>query len=94
MAFDQTDLPCPLPALNLFFTRNGGPNVRELFEVDESGHAIFSRESSDEASFVLTHTPREVICDPDIKHSGSTGQNVGVVGAHDVRALCISGWRP
>ena len=69
MAFDQTDLPGPLPALDLFFTRNGGPDVRKLFDVDESGDAIFSRESSDEASFVLTHSPREVICDPDIKHS-------------------------
>src|SRR2546430_385429 len=66
--FDQADLPQPFPALDLLLARNGVSDVRKLLEVDEPGDAILAGEPRDEASFVLVHSPRQVIRYPGIEH--------------------------
>src|SRR5436190_1272979 len=60
--------------------RKAGPSLR----------ARAARSAQDDnASFVLVHSPRQVIRHPGIEHPGATGHDVDVVGAHDPTGLSI-----
>ena len=39
-ALDQFDLLSASPFLELFFTRDGGPDVHEVFEIDEAVNGV------------------------------------------------------
>src|SRR5580765_4573538 len=74
--FDQLDLTRSHPSFDLFLAGNGLTDVVELFEVDESSHAISLGETRGQALLVFGHATREVIRHAGIKHARSPRQDV------------------
>ena len=64
---DQVDFPRSVPALELFFARDGGDHVSEHFEMDQPKDGIFGRKPGKCAVPMLPHSAKQVRGDANIK---------------------------
>ena len=67
LAFDQVDLPLPVPVLQLLLPRNGGGHIGEHFEAHEQVDTISVGEAWSLAFAVLPEPCRQIAGDPDVK---------------------------
>ena len=78
--FDQGDLSGAEPALDLFFTGDGGADVAESLHVDEFAGALTGRKARDLMLLVLQDTSLDVVGDTGVEDAGCAGHDVDVVG--------------
>ena len=88
VAFDQIDLPRPMPALELLFAQDGPFHVAELLEADKHVHRIFRGESRERIGAVPPQPRDEVGGYADVERAVRfAGENIdaGVaLGRHGV----------
>jgi hypothetical protein len=77
LAFDQVDLPLPVPALQLLLAQDRAFHVAEKFVADEPMDLVAAGKAFDAAVPVLPEPAEKVAGDPDVKSAvGLTGKNV------------------
>jgi hypothetical protein len=69
VAFDQVDLPRPVPALQLLLAGDRAVHVAEPFEVDEAEYLVAGGEAFDDAAPVLVQAGEKVGGDADVQRT-------------------------
>ena len=64
---DQVDLPLPMPALELFFARDGQFHCANQLEMDESVDAILGSEAGDDIVAMLPQPAGQIGSDADLE---------------------------
>ena len=85
-AFDQIDLPLPMPSLELLFACDGGQHVLEKFIPSQQMDAILRSEALNLACAMLIETRKQIGSDANVQRP------VGFAG-EDVDAGLLH-WRP
>jgi hypothetical protein len=76
--FDESDLLAAPPALDFFFTIDGGIGIEEPFVIDKGREVVAAGESRNAFIFVLPDAMRQIAGDSDVEDGGlrTVGQDV------------------
>ena len=69
LAFNQVDLPLPVPALQLLLARDGGADIAELLEPDEAMDVVAACEALDLTVSMLPKSRDQIAGNADVKRA-------------------------
>lgn len=90
LAFDQVDLPLPVPSLELLFAQDRPLHVAKLLEANQHVHAIIGGEAGQRFAAMLPQPRKQIGCHADVERAVSlAGEDIDAWAAFGSHALCL-----